>query len=67
MSETPGASVPKRKKIESHKPKPKTIDSYVAALLQGIARGKTALKIGRGARLFSQGDRADALYFIENR
>jgi CRP-like cAMP-binding protein len=57
--------VPKRKKIKSANAKPKTVDPYVAALLQGNATGKTALKVARGARVFTQGDRTDAIYFIE--
>jgi CRP-like cAMP-binding protein len=57
--------VPKRKKIKSASSKPKTVDPYVAALLQGTAAGKTALKVARGTRVFSQGDQTDAIYFIE--
>jgi CRP-like cAMP-binding protein len=57
--------VPKRKKIKSASSKPKTVDPYVAALLQGTAAGKTALKVARGTRVFSQGDLTDAIYFIE--
>jgi CRP-like cAMP-binding protein len=57
--------VPKRKKIKSANAKPKTVDPYVAALLQGSATGKTALKVARGTRVFTQGDPTDAIYFIE--
>lgn len=57
--------MPKRKKIKSASAKPKTVDPYVAALLQGSATGKTALKVARGTRVFTQGDRTDAIYFIE--
>lgn len=42
-----------------------TVDPYVAVLLQGIGTGKTALRVGRGSRVFSQGDQTDAIYFIE--
>ena len=40
-------------------------DPYVSALLRGIDAGKNALKAGKGTRIFSQGDQADAIYFIE--
>jgi CRP-like cAMP-binding protein len=40
-------------------------DPYVSALLQGITSGKSTLSVGRGERVFSQGDPTDAIYFIE--
>ena len=35
------------------------------SLLQKIVKGKTLLKRRKGAKLFSQGDNADAIYFIQ--
>ncbi len=41
------------------------IDSHVTTLLEQIAEGKTVLKFRTGKRIFSQGEKADAIYFIE--
>jgi CRP-like cAMP-binding protein len=38
---------------------------YVAALLEEIAEGKTILKLSKGARVFSQGQPSDSIYFVE--
>jgi CRP/FNR family cyclic AMP-dependent transcriptional regulator len=42
-------------------------DTHLTAesLLAGIVKGKTLLKRRKGAKLFSQGDNADAIYFIQ--
>jgi CRP/FNR family cyclic AMP-dependent transcriptional regulator len=39
---------------------------YVEALLQKISKGKRVLKLQRGAKIFSQGDPADAIFFLES-
>jgi CRP/FNR family cyclic AMP-dependent transcriptional regulator len=39
-------------------------DPYVATLLGGISRGKNEMSVRKGMKIFSQGDRADAIYFI---
>src|SRR3989454_12769790 len=41
------------------------IDPYVAALLGKISEGKRVISIQKGKRIFSQGDRADAIYFVQ--
>jgi CRP/FNR family cyclic AMP-dependent transcriptional regulator len=56
--------VPKTKKKESHKLE--RTDSHVAILLRAITEGKSTIKPAKGTRIFSQGDKSDALYFIEN-
>ena len=55
------------------KPKPKkavsrgttSIESYVGVLLKGITVGKSIVSVGKDARVFSQGGKTDAIYFIE--
>jgi len=42
------------------------IDPYVAALLGRISEGKRVISIQKGKRIFSQGDRADAIYFVQS-
>jgi CRP/FNR family cyclic AMP-dependent transcriptional regulator len=42
------------------------IDSYVATLLGKITAGKHELILGKGEKIFSQGDSADSIYFIQN-
>jgi len=42
-----------------------TVDSYVGALLRGITAGKSVINVEKGARVFSQGAKTDAIYFIE--
>ncbi|HEV8131192.1 MAG TPA: Crp/Fnr family transcriptional regulator [Acidobacteriota bacterium] len=39
---------------------------YVERLLEKVKEGKTALDLGAHKRIFSQGDRAEALFFIES-
>jgi CRP/FNR family cyclic AMP-dependent transcriptional regulator len=50
----------------SLKPKRPAIDPYVTTLLEEIAAGKTVLNIPKGKTIFSQGEAADAIYFIES-
>lgn len=40
-------------------------DPYVMDLLEKVDDGKTVLQLDRGATVFSQGDSADAIYFIQ--
>ena len=39
---------------------------HVTSLLDQIVEGKTMVKIRKGKRIFSQGEKADAIYFIES-
>src|SRR5205823_13834791 len=41
------------------------IDPYVAKLLAKISNGKRVLTPPKGERIFAQGDRADAIFFIQ--
>ena len=41
------------------------IDPYVATLLGKITDGKHEMSFQKGEQIFSQGDRADAIYFIQ--
>jgi CRP-like cAMP-binding protein len=43
----------------------KSIESYVRILLKGITTGKRILNVAKGGRIFSQGAKTDAIYFIE--
>lgn len=53
-------------------PKPKkpasrgriVVESHVGALLRGITTGKSVVNVAKGARVFSQGGKTDAIYFI---
>ena len=47
------------------RPTPAKIDSSAESLLENIVGGKDLLTLRKGARLFSQGEEADAIYFIE--
>ena len=58
--------MPRRKRIEPHKPKSAGHVPDVAALLQGVVSGKASLKVRKGSRIFSQGAHADAIYFVES-
>jgi CRP-like cAMP-binding protein len=42
-----------------------TADPYVAALLGNISEGKHVISVRKGETIFSQGDRADAIYFVQ--
>src|ERR1700746_4065702 len=41
------------------------VDPYVATLLGKIAAGKQELSFRKGEKIFSQGDLADSIYFIQ--
>jgi CRP/FNR family transcriptional regulator, cyclic AMP receptor protein len=41
-------------------------DRYVATLLGSVSEGKHVMSIAKGRKIFSQGDRADAIYFIQS-
>ena len=43
-----------------------SIDPYVASLLGKILEGKHVLNLPKGERVFAQGDRADAIFFIQS-
>jgi CRP/FNR family cyclic AMP-dependent transcriptional regulator len=40
-------------------------DPYVATFLETISEGKHVLRTRKGETIFSQGDRADAIYFVQ--
>jgi len=42
------------------------IDPYVTNLLEKISEGKDVLSLPKGKKIFAQGDRADAIFFIES-
>ena len=42
------------------------VDPYVSALLAKIIEGKRVLNVPKGEMIFSQGDNADTIYFIES-
>jgi len=42
------------------------IDPYVAGLLEQISEGKHVLSLAKGEKIFAQGDRADAIFFIQS-
>jgi len=56
--------VAKIRKRESRRPQ--RADSQVSSLLQAITTGKTTLTPAKGTRIFSQGEKSDAVYFIES-
>jgi CRP/FNR family cyclic AMP-dependent transcriptional regulator len=41
-------------------------DPYVTALLEKISDGKRVMSVRKGKKIFSQGDSADAIYFVES-
>ena len=41
------------------------VDPYVASLLEKITVGKQELRFRKGQKIFSQGDSADSVYFIQ--
>lgn len=55
--------MPKTKK-ESRRPE--RTDSQVAVLLRAITSGKSTVKPAKGTLIFSQGEKSDAVYFIES-
>ena len=58
------ARMKEMKSIE-HKPSRSEVDPCAATLLKDIHRGKTILRLKKGATAFCQGDRALAIYFIQ--
>jgi CRP-like cAMP-binding protein len=40
-------------------------DPYVTTLLGKISDGKHAMSVRKGGKIFSQGDRADSIYFVQ--
>jgi CRP-like cAMP-binding protein len=55
--------MPKKKR---HEAQPSAADApHVTGLLERISEGKSTLKVERDESLFLQGDRADAIFFIE--
>jgi len=57
--------MPKFNKFTPVQPRPPT-DPYVSALLGKISEGKRVLNVPKNELVFSQGDNADAIYFIES-
>jgi CRP-like cAMP-binding protein len=57
--------MPNSNKVTPMSPGP-PVDPYVAALLAKITEGKRVLNLPKGEMIFAQGDRADAIYFIES-
>jgi len=55
-----------KKRANPPQGKPIVLDPSVTTLLQQIAEGKTVLHIRKGKRIFAQGEKADAIYFIES-
>ena len=41
-------------------------DSYLRDLLQNITHGRDTISLRKGKKIYSQGDRADAIYFIQS-
>ena len=46
--------------------KSKSVDRYIATLLEKITVGKKELTFRKGEKIFSQGDPADSIYFIQS-
>src|SRR6476660_5246166 len=42
-----------------------SIDPYARILLEKISDGKFEMSIRKGKKIFSQGDRADTIYFVQ--
>jgi CRP/FNR family transcriptional regulator, cyclic AMP receptor protein len=40
-------------------------DPYVTTLLEKVSEGKHVMSVRKGKKIFSQGDRADAIYFVQ--
>jgi CRP-like cAMP-binding protein len=56
--------MPTKKKVA--KTTSTAIDPYVATLLEKILEGKQVLSLPSGEKIFAQGDRADAIFFIQS-
>src|SRR5438445_7418909 len=65
-------NTPSHMKIEINGSPRKTIQyksniyPYLTELLENIVEGKTILQLGKDVKVFSQGDSAEAIYFIQN-
>lgn len=57
--------MPSSKKSKNPKSAPVRPDMYVTDLLGKISQGKHVMHVRKGAKLFSQGDPSDSIYFIE--
>jgi CRP/FNR family transcriptional regulator, cyclic AMP receptor protein len=57
--------MPKAQNAVTATPKPKSIDPYVATLLGKITVGKHEASFQKREKIFSQGDPADSIYFIQ--
>ena len=42
-----------------------SVDPYVTTLLDKISEGKRVMSLRKGESIFSQGDGADAIYFVQ--
>jgi len=60
--------MPRARKTKQEKAHAKAtkVDPYVSLLLRKIEHGKTELSFQKGRTVFSQGEAADAVYFIES-
>jgi CRP/FNR family cyclic AMP-dependent transcriptional regulator len=60
--------MPRRKKVRAKSPitQQKSANHYIEKMLAKITGGKQRLTAPTGQNIFSQGDRADAIYFIES-
>ncbi len=56
--------MPRRK--QRLKPIAPRIDTYVKTLLEKISKGKDVLSLPKGEKIFGQGDRADAIFFVQS-
>jgi CRP-like cAMP-binding protein len=54
-----------RRSGKAEKPNVRSTDPYVRNLLQNITHGKTLLHFRKNQKIFSQGEKAGAIYFIE--
>ena len=59
-------SVMKRKAKQARKVTSLAPDPYVTTLLEKIVEGKREMKLGKAKKVFSQGDPADAIYFVHS-
>ena len=59
----PGNGVPRRKSLEVILGE---IDPHVETLLKSVVTGKHIVRLEKNTTAFSQGDRADAIYFIQS-
>ena len=55
----------KKKRKRSATAKRANVDPYVAILLEKITAGKHQLSFRKGEKVFSQGDPADSIYFVQ--